>query len=185
MKKKILYVSVGILAFSISLAIVFIFAFRPSYNLEASRKVCQKCLDVSKTENLETKRLSEIINDKSFQGKKVRIKAIFRHDAGYIFIQDLEDGKDAVPANFDKNAISCADAEKTLQICTGYKTWYDSSVEVTVIGYLGKIDGKTNSLQGGKNGFNIVCIEQVNPTEKDLRIGTMKFNKNLFSFLFN
>ena len=185
MKKKILYISVGVLAFIIGLTTVLFFAFRPSYNLEKSREICQRCSDVSKTENLETKRLSEILYDKSFQGKKVLLKVLFRHDAGFIFIQDLENGKDAVPAGFDTDTISCADTEKTLQICTGYKTWYDSSVEVTVVGYLGKIDEETNSFQGGENGFNIVCIEQVNPTEKDLRIGTMKFNKNPFSFLFN
>lgn len=185
MKKKILYLLVGVLAFSFSLTIVIFFTFRPSYNLEESRKVCQKCLDVSKTENLETKRLSEILYDKNFQGKKVRTKVFFGHDAGYIFIQDLVVGKDAVPAGFDKNTISCVDTEKVLQVCTGYKTWYDSSVEVTVIGYLGKIDKEMNPFQGGADGFNIICIEQVNPTGKDLKIGTMKYNKNPFLFLFD
>lgn len=185
MKKKIIYISVGILAFLIGITTVLFFALKPSYNLEKSREICQKCLDVSKTENIETKRLSEILYDKSFQGKKVRVKALFRHDAGYIFVQDLENGKAAVPAGFDKNVISCVDTEKTLQVCTGYKTWYDSSVEVTVVGYLGKIDEETNSFQGGENGFNIICIEQVNPTEKDLKVGTMKFNKNPFTFLFD
>lgn len=181
MKKKILYVIVGVLAFSISLGIVFFFAFTPSYDLEASKQVCQKCLDVSKTENLETKSLSEILYDKNFQGKKVRVKAIFENDAGFIFLRDLEIEKGTVPVGFDKNAISCADTEKTLQVCTGYKTWYDSSVEVTVIGYLGEIDKETDSFQGGKNGFNIICVERVNPTDQELKEGKAKFEKNLFS----
>ena len=184
MRKKILYITVGVLAFTVGLATVLFFAFKPSYNLEESRKVCQKCLDVSKTENLETKKLSEIFNDNNFRGKKVRIKAIFNHDAGYTFLQDLENKKIAIPASFDKNGTSCEDTEKTLQICTGYKTWYDSYVEVTVIGYLGEID-ETDSFQAGEFGFNIICIEQVNPTEENLKIGTMKFNKNPFFFLFN
>lgn len=182
MKKKILYILVGVLAFSISLAIVIFFTFQPSYNLEESREVCQKCLDVSKTENLEIKKLSEILYDKNFQGKKVRIKALFRHDAGYIFVQDLKNGKYAVPVGINKDTIPCPQTEKTLQVCTGYKTWYDSSVEVTIVGYLGKIDEENNSFQSGKNGFNIICIEQVNPTEKELKSGTMK---SLFSFLFD
>lgn len=185
MKKKVLHVSVGVLAFLIGLATVLFFAFRPSYNLEEGRNVCQKCLGVSKTENLETKKLSEILNDENYQGKKVRVKAIFEHDAGFIFLRDLDIEKGTVPAGFDKNAISCVDTEKTLQICTGYKTWYDGSIEVTIVGYLGKIDGEINSFQGGENGFNIICIEQVNPTEEDMKIGTMKFNKNPFTFLFD
>ena len=184
MKKKILYPSVGVLTFFCSLAIVFFFTFRVSYNLEESKEICQKCLDVSKTENLETKRLSEILYDNSFQGKKVRVKAVFHHDAGYIFIQDLENGKDAVPTGFDKNTIPCTKTEKILQICTGYKTWYDSFVEITVVGYLGEVDEKTNSFQGGKYEFNIICIEQVNPTEEKLRIGTSKFNFYLIDRFF-
>lgn len=108
MKKKILYISVGILAFLIGITTVSFFAFNPCYNLEKSREICQKCPDVSKTENLETRKLSEILYDKSFQGKKVRVKALFRHDAGYILVQDLENGKAAIPAGFDKDAISCA-----------------------------------------------------------------------------
>jgi hypothetical protein len=185
MSKTFLYLTVGVFAFLISLSIIYYFAYRSSYNLETSRNICQKCLDISKTENIETKTFSEILSNKSLQGKKVRVKALFSHDAGYIFLQDLNSGKDTVPTGFDRNEISCTDTKKTLQICTGYKTWYDSSVEVTVVGYLGKIDEESNSFQGGENGFNIVCIEQVNPTEKDLRNGTMKFNKNPFSFLFN
>jgi hypothetical protein len=154
-----------------------------TYDLKTSKNICQKCLDVSKTENLETKTFSEILNDKSFQGKKVRIKALFRHDADYIFLQDLNDGKDAAPAGFDKNSISCTDTEKTLQVCTGYKTWYDSSVEVTVVGYLGKIDKDTNPFQGGDKGFNIICVEQVNPTDEEIKRGKTAFENSPFSIL--
>lgn len=181
MKKTFLYVGVGIFAFLISLTLVFFFAFHPSYDLKTAKNICQKCLDVSKTENLETKTFSEIFENKNFQGKKVRVKALFRHDAGYIFLQDLENGKAAVPVGFDKNAIACSDTEKTLQICTGYKTWYDHSVEVTVVGYLGEISEESNQFQGGEDGFNIICVEQINPTEEEFRITTAKFEKNPFS----
>ncbi len=181
MKKIFLYAAVGVFAFLISLGIVFFFAFRSSYNLETSKNVCQKCLDVSKTENLKIKTLVEIFNRKDFDGTKIRLEARFGHDAGYTFLHDLKDEKITVPVGFDKNTIPCADTEKTLQVCTGYKTWYDSSVEVTVVGYLGKIDKETNTFQGGEYGFNIICIEQVNATERELRNGKAKFEKNPFS----
>lgn len=179
MKKTFLYALVGVLAFSIGLAI---FAFRSSSALEASKKVCRKCLDVSKTENLETKTFSEILNDKNFQGRKVRVKALFRHDAGYISLQDLENGKEATPAGFDKNTISCEETEKTLRLCSGYKHWYwlDGSVEITAVGYLGKIDKESNSFQGGEDGFNIICIEQVNATKEEWN-RRAKLEKNPFS----
>ena len=183
MKKTFLCFGVGILAFLISLGIVFFFAFRSTYGLETSKNVCQKCLDISKTENLETKSLSEIIADKTYQGKKVRLKALFNHDAGYIFFQDLNNGKNTLAAGFGKNAILCADTEKTLQVCTGYKTWYDSSVEVIVVGYLGKVDKDTNPFQGGNDGFNIICVEQVNPTDEQLETGKAKFETSLFNFI--
>ncbi len=181
MKKTFLYAAIGIFTFLIGLGIVFYFLWRPAYDLETSRNVCQKCLDVLKTENLEATTFSDILNDKNFQGRKVYVKALFRHDAGYIFLRDLENGKDAVPAAFDKNALPCEQTEKTLQVCTGYKTWYDGSVKVNVVGYLGKIDKETNPFQGGEDGFNIICIEQVNATDEELRDGKAAFEKSLFS----
>ncbi len=180
MKKTILYVFVGILAFSISLALVFFFAFPSSSDLETSREICQKCSDFSNKENLETTSLSDILYDKNFQGKKIRIKAHFRHDAGYIFLQDLKNEKDAIPVGFDENAISCGKTQKTLRLCTGYKHWYwfDGIVEITVVGYLGKVN--SNSFQKGEEGFNIICIEKVNPSKTNWN-KKAKFDKNPFS----
>ncbi len=181
MKKTFLYVAVGIFTFLISLGTALYFVQRPDYDLATSRNVCQKCLDVSKTEFIETKALSEIVNDKDFQGKKVRVKARFRHDAGYIFLEDKGNKNISISVGFDKNAIPCQDTEKTLQICSGYKTWYDHSVEVIVVGYLGKISEESNQFQGGEDGFNIYCVEQVNPTEEELKIGITKFENNPFT----
>ena len=183
MRKTFLYTGVGILAFLIGLGIVYYFAFRPSYDLGTSKNVCQKCLDVAKSEDLENKTVAELFKSKEFTEKKIYLRARFVHDAGYIFLQDLENKNISIPAGFDKNIITCEETEKTLQVCTGYKTWYDSSVEVTVIGYLGKIDKEINSFQVGEDGFNIICVMKISATEEELKTGTAKFKRNPFSLL--
>ena len=180
MKKTFLNVGVSTVAFIFGLAMVSFVTYRHSHDLETARSVCQKCVDLSKTEFIETKTLAEIIKLKDFEGRKVRIEARFVHDAGYTRLRDLNQEKINVPVGFDRNTIPCIDTEKSLQICTGYKTWYDHSVNLTLVGYLGKIDEK-EPFQGGEYGFKIICIEQVNPTEEELRMGSVKFNKNPFA----
>ena len=181
MKRQILYVAIGVITFLTSLGFATYFVFSPSYDLETSSNVCQKCLDVAKTENLESKTVSGLVNDKDTFGNKIYLRARFIHDAGYVSLQDLENKAVSIRAGFDKNAIPCSDTEKTLQVCTGYKTWYDGSVDVTVIGYLGKIDKETNKFQGGEDGFNIICVMQVNPTDEEIKRGKTAFENNPFS----
>ena len=181
MRKTFLYTGVGFLAFLIGLGIVYHLAFRPSYDLGTGRNVCQKCLDVAKGEDVENKMVAELFKSKEFIGKKIYLNARFVHDAGYIFLQDLENKNISIPAGFDKNSIPCGETEKTLQVCTGFKTWYDSSVEVKVVGYLGKVDKEINSFQGGEDGFNIICVTQVAATDDEIKRGKTAFENNPFS----
>lgn len=185
MKKTFLYLGIGVLAFLFSLGMVFVFGLIPFYDLETSKNICQKCLDVSKAETLETKTLSEIIDDENFYGKKVRLVTRFGHDAGYTWINDSElKGRSVGHVRFDKDAISCADTEKTLRVCTGYENWYDGgSVKVTLIGYLKKNDYPDGKLQDEDKEFKIICIEQVNATDKELKEGKAKFESFLDNFI--
>lgn len=174
-------VYIGALAFIVTFAVGTFFALRFSYDFNAARKVCQKCLDVSKTDSLETKTVTELLTDKTYHGKIVRLEARFYHDAGYVFLRDLVNGKDGVATGFDKDAIPCADTEHSLSICTGYRTWYDHSVDVTVVGYLSTIDTDKNPFQGGGIGFNIICVEQVRPTNDEFIKGKAKFEMYPFA----
>lgn len=188
MKKTFLHIGVGIFAFLIGLVVVSYIIFRPVYDLSTSKNVCQKCFDISKTEQVETVTLSDLVNNKTLYGKKVRVKTKLGHDTGYLYFTDNQWNGLRLSVGFDKNTISCSDTEKTFRVCTGYENWYDSNVELTVVGYLGKIDEKTNKFQGGKEIFNIICIEQVNATDEELKKSKKAFENNPFSLygiLFN
>ena len=106
--------------------------------METSKNVCQECLDFSRTENLETKTFSEILHNKDLQEKKVRTKALFVHDAGYIFLRDLENRKQTAPAGFDKKRFLAVKQKKLCKFAQVMKPGYDSSVEVTIVGYYRK-----------------------------------------------
>ncbi len=180
-KKTFFYITIGIFTFLIGLGVVSYVIFRPVYDLSTSKNTCQKCLDVANIENLETVTLSDFANNKTPYGKKVRTKTRLGHDAGYLYFTDNQQNGLRLPVGFDKNTISCVDTEKTFSVCTGYKNWYDGSVDLIVVGYLGKIDGEINKLQSGKEGFNIVCIEQINATDEELKRGKEAFENDPFS----
>nr|AIA10781.1 unknown Function [uncultured bacterium] len=181
MKKTFLYIIVGFFTFLIGLGIVSSLLFRPSYDVATSNDVCQKCLAISETENVETVAPSALVNDKGLYGKKVRVRARLSHDTNYLYFGSDSVKRDrGIPVGFDKNAISCPETEKTFRVCTGYKNWYDGSVELTVVGYLGKIDEQTDRLQGGNEGFNIICIERVHATGEELERSKKAYETDYF-----
>jgi hypothetical protein len=184
MKKIFLFGGIGVLAFLIQSVISF-FAYCPHYDLETSENVCQECLDYAKSGNVETKKLADLIENKEFFGKIFRVKAELNHDTGYIYLQDKERNIGYIPVTFDREKIDCAETEKTLRVCSGIDTWYDGGVkEITVIGYFGRINKEDN--RGGKTeGFNIMCVEQVNATQEDLIYGKERFEKSRFSLIFD
>ena len=57
---------------------------------------------------------------------------------------------------------ACTGTQKMLVMHSGLGTWYDGAVSVTVLGYYGII-GNPKSYHQGREGFNIVCLERVEP----------------------
>ena len=180
MKRTFLYFGVGIFAFLIGLGLVFLFTIRPSYNLKTSKNVCQKCLDISNNELLETKTFSETIDNKDFYDKKIRLKARFGHDAGYTFLYESEENRNPIPVWFDKDKIPCVDTEKKLKVCTGSETGYSGSVDVTLIGYFEEINKQDSKVQHNKR-FKVICVEQVNATDEEVLSGKSNFEDILFN----
>ncbi len=185
MRKPVSYLLIGSFTFLLGIIFVYFFVIRPSIEFEKTKEVCQKCLDLLKTDStIESKTLSEMINSldlkDKFIGKKVYLKAIFVNDKGNLFLHEINDGKTIVGARFDKNSISCGNTERSLQICTDFLTKANDSYyssEINVVGYLD--DEKTVN---GVDIFNIICIEQVNATEEDFNKGIRrKFWQNPLS----
>jgi len=67
-------------------------------------------------------------------------------------------------AGLSNSFESCAGAMKALKIYSGFRTWYDSTANVVVIGSVGLLENPT-LFDDGKDGFNIICLEQVSPGE--------------------
>jgi hypothetical protein len=96
-----------------------------------------------------------------------RIRATFENDAGNTTLGGSE-CKRTVPAGLARPLRACAGTRKMLVMHSGLGTWYDGAVSVTVLGYYGII-GNPKSYHHGKEGFNIVCLEHVEPIGSTLR----------------
>lgn len=62
----------------------------------------------------------------------------------------------------DQACESCMGARKALTIYTGFEEWYDSEAIVVVVGRIGTINNP-RSYYHGEIGFNILCLEKVEP----------------------
>ena len=51
---------------------------------------------------------------------------------------------------------------------SGYQAWYDSDAEVAAVGRFERIEGEHN-LNRGYDGFNILCLERVEPIGSGIR----------------
>jgi hypothetical protein len=104
-------------------------------------------------------------NADKFRGKFVRVQAKFQHDSGLVSLVDDTCGVGGrMHAGFSNSFESCAGAMKALKIYSGFKTWYDSTADVVVIGNVGLLENPT-LFDDGKDGFNIICLEQASPGE--------------------
>jgi hypothetical protein len=104
-------------------------------------------------------------NTDQFRGKLVRVQAAFHHDSGLVSLSDDTCGVDGrMHAGFSNSFESCAGTMKALKIYSGFKTWYDSTANVVVIGRVGLLENPT-LFDDGKDGFNIDCLERVSPGE--------------------
>jgi len=95
-----------------------------------------------------------------YEGKIVRVRAIFHHDAGQVNLVDDVCPSEGLHAGLANSFQSCEGTRKALTIYSGFGTWYDSSAEVIVVGSVGRLENPT-LFEG--YGFNILCLEQVKP----------------------
>ncbi len=149
----------------IAIAWRVISAWNASYIAETEAPPCQKCSTFYSSTEIPTITLYELENNlEKFKGKVVRIRALFYHDAGQV---NLYDDRGKLHAGLSNSFESCAGTRKALTIYSGFATWYDSAAHVVVVGSVGHLENLT--LFEDDAGFNIMCLEKVEPDGSGLR----------------
>ena len=95
-------------------------------------------------------------NLQKYVGKRIRVNAEFQNDAGQLF---LKESGCTIHAGFEKDRRACTGAWRKMQVASGFETWYDGSVSVSVVGFISTIpDG---NYYAGEDGFTVSCLEEV------------------------
>lgn len=130
---------------------------------------CPNCSQVySAAQIIPTIEFCQLVdNSARFANQMVRIKAAFIHDAGQTLLtapQEKCEGQThrSIKTGLDERCGACDGTRKALSIYTGFETWYDSRAIVVVVGRLGRINNPKSHYHGD-DGFNILCLEQVEP----------------------
>ena len=166
MQSLSLRVVVAFLTFSIGLAVASVWAVA---SVEQDVAPCDSfaAAHADAANEIPTVTLCEIAADpERYRDRVVRRKATFRHDAGTVSLSEKGHcaGDASAYAGFAGFPASCAGNQKLLSIHSGYKTWYDGPpVDVVVVGRFGIIE--EGNLYQGREGFNILCVEQVSPDD--------------------
>lgn len=131
-------------------------------SLGASSGKCNKCTQLSaQAVHITLEELSAC--PQKYENKLVRLYAILHHDSGELF---LGNGgakfSSRVIAGIGKDYTSCYFTRRAFTFNTGYRTWYDGSAKVTLIGKFGIIDNQLD-FHDGMDGLTILCFEAVNP----------------------
>ena len=96
----------------------------------------------------------------------VRLRAEFANDASQTILRppqgQCQEPMLAIRTGLDKHCAACDGARKALSIYSGFETWYDSHALVVVVGRMGVIKNP-KSYYNGEPGFNISCLESVQP----------------------
>lgn len=104
--------------------------------------------------------ICELKNNRAqYEGKVVRVRADFHHDAGLV---NLTDHCGTIHTGFSDLCKACGGAVEALTLHTGFGSWYDGTARVVVFGRIGPLENPT--LYPDKNGFNIDCLESVEAT---------------------
>jgi hypothetical protein len=157
------FISATVLLFG---AIFTVFVWQATGPRE-SINVCTPCRAISESELLdEAASLRDILDHKSFIGKRVRLRTELLHDAGFLFVS-TPDSPIRVRASFDENGVDCPGTEEVLKTCTGFGSWYDGSATVTLVGAL------TSSSDG--NEFKILCVEEVDISGEPFNFHRLRF----------
>lgn len=162
MRSLFLRVVVALLTFSVGLAVASVWAIT---SVEQEVAPCDSFAAVYPANEIPNVTLCDIVSDpERYRERVVKLTATFYHDGGTVALGGRGDcAKQAYTfAGFAGFPASCAGNQKLLSIHTGYKTWYDGPpVDVVLIGRPGIIED--GNLYQGREGFNILCVEQVTP----------------------
>jgi hypothetical protein len=152
----------------VMLVILGLSIFRPrSANVTLEQAPCTKCRAVYSASEIPTIAICELTDNLTrYDGKLVRLKAIFVHDAGQTYLRPEDgtclQGGGGMNTGLDERSEACDGARKALSVYTGFETWYDSRAKVVVIGRVGQINNPRSYFHKGE-GFNILCLEHVEP----------------------
>jgi hypothetical protein len=122
---------------------------------------CHSCAGIYSSQ-IPTVNLCELgSNLKQFSDQTIRVAGIFHHDAGQISLRNYDCGA-GIYAGVSPSCESCVGTQKALTMYSGYRTWYDSDANATVVAKVGRIEGDNNFYRG-YDGLNILCLERVEP----------------------
>lgn len=128
---------------------------------EMENPPCQSCSSLYSSTVIETGNVCDAPLGSNHSERIFRIRTTFENDAGDTTLGRKECRR-AVLTGVTRSLRGCAGTQKMLVMHSGLGTWYDGAVSVTVLGYYGIIDNP-RSYHHGREGFNIVCLERVEP----------------------
>lgn len=164
MRSLSLRVVIALLTFGIGLAVASIWTIT-SVDQEVAPCNSFAAVYPAAANEIPSVTLCEIVSDpERYRDRVVRLKAAFHHDAGTVSLGEAGNCAKSTHtyAGYADFPTSCAGNQKLLSIHSGYDTWYDGPpVGVVVVGRSGIIEDK--NFYQGREGFNILCVEQVMP----------------------
>jgi hypothetical protein len=136
---------------------------------ETENSPCQSCSSLYSSFAIQTWDICNIPPTSDHSDRLFRIRATFENDAGdtTLGLGDTECRR-AVRAGLARPLSACVGTQKMLVMHSGLGTWYDGAVSVTVLGYFGLIENP-KSYHRSREGFNIECLERVEPIGSTLR----------------
>ena len=157
MNKRLRWIGVFAL---LSVVVVALLPFALSHVPAQEQPPCHACL--STAGEVAQVSVCDLANHCQQVGSKVvRVNGTFRNDASQLF---LRDGDCSILVATTEPRLGCGGTWRKLQIVSGLGTWYDGEAAVTMTGSMSRI-AEPNWF-AGKDGFTILCLEQVHTNPK-------------------
>jgi hypothetical protein len=134
---------------------------------ELEQTPCNACAHIYERSQIPSVTICELNERREYyRGRLVRISVVFHNDAGQVRLRDHCTGFLDSHSGFGDSFESCAGVRDALLIHTGYgRLWYDGAARVVMVGRAGRVENPTSAHD--ENGFNIDCIESVEPMHPD------------------
>lgn len=154
-----------------ALSVIVVFSFigcrYRSSEVVVEQPPCRSCSQIySSSGSIPTLEFCEFAaNPTRYNGQLVRVRALFTNDAAQTTLSPPEGqcpSAMAMRTGLDEQCEACEGARKALTIYSGFETWYDSRAIIVAVGRTGRINNP-KSYYKGEDGFNIVCLESVEP----------------------